>query len=339
MRASRLIHALDSGAIVLPPDGSVAVLRPRAGDDLGARPAARLRLFQGFRPDYDALAAAGYRVAPRPEGSHAAAVVCLPRARAEAEALIARAARMVPAGAPVIVDGDKIDGVDALWRACRARVELSAALSKAHGRIFAFAAPDEAAGVFADWAERGQPRRLAGGQQVTAGVFSADGVDPGSAMLAAALPARLPARVVDLGAGWGYLSVAALARAGVERLDLVEAEIVALDCAKANVIDARARFHWADATRFHPEGAAGAVIMNPPFHSGRNADPALGAAFIAAAAGMLAPSGTLWMVANRHLPYHAALDETFREVEEIGGDSRFRLVRAARPRDRRARAA
>ncbi|MDT9081655.1 methyltransferase, partial [Escherichia coli] len=80
--------------------------------------------------------------------------------------------------------------------------------------------------------------------------------------------------------------------------------------------DPRARFTWADATQGRP-GPFDAVVMNPPFHNGRAADPALGLAFIRAAAHALTPSGTLWMVANRHLPYEAALREAFREVEEV----------------------
>ena len=163
------------------------------------------------------------------------------------------------------------------------------------------------------------------------GVFSADGPDRGSVLLAAALPAKLPGRIVDLGAGWGFLARAILARDGVRQLDLVEAEAAALDCARRNVTDLRARFHWADAVSFRPEGVIDAVVCNPPFHVTRAAEPGLGAAFIKAAAAMLHPGGTLWLVANRHLPYGAVLTETFRDVEDIGGDGAFRLVRASRP--------
>ena len=95
--------------------------------------------------------------------------------------------------------------------------------------------------------------------------------------------------------------------------------------------DPRARFHWADAVSFRPEGVIDAVVCNPPFHVTRAAEPGLGAAFIKAAAAMLHPGGTLWLVANRHLPYGAVLTETFRDAEEIGGDGAFRLVRASRP--------
>jgi 16S rRNA (guanine1207-N2)-methyltransferase len=76
--------------------------------------------------------------------------------------------------------------------------------------------------------------------------------------------------------------------------------------------------------------------MNPPFHAGRAADPGLGRAMIEAAARALSPQGQLWLVANRHLPYEAALAELFRQVEEIGGDGGFKLLRAGLPLKARA---
>ncbi len=323
MRAARLALALDSGAFVLPDAGRIAVLRPRAGDDLSALPKARVVVVTGFRPDHEHFRAMGYEVATAMPDGAAAALVCLPRAKAEARALIAAACAALPAGAPVAVDGQKTDGIDAMLKDLRALVPVGEAIAKAHGRILAFpAAP------LPGWAA--QETRVEG-FVTRPGVFSADGPDRGSALLAAALPAKLPARVVDLGAGWGYLSRHILTRAGVKELHLVEAEAAALDCARANIDDPRAAFHWADATQWQVPHLAGAVICNPPFHSGREADPGLGLAFLRAAARMLAPDGTLWLVANRHLPYDAALRALFRNVEEIGGDGAFRLTRASHP--------
>jgi 16S rRNA (guanine1207-N2)-methyltransferase len=37
------------------------------------------------------------------------------------------------------------------------------------------------------------------------------------------------------------------------------------------------------------------------------------------------------MVANRHLPYEAELKTRFLQVEEIGGDARFKMLHASRP--------
>ena len=80
-----------------------------------------------------------------------------------------------------------------------------------------------------------------------------------------------------------------------------------------------------------PEPFYDRVVMNPPFHTTRDADPGLGIAFLRAAQRGLSPSGVLWLVANRHLPYDRVLAELFRTVEDVGADTAFRLIRAAGP--------
>ncbi len=325
MQSQRIDIALESGVFSIPPSGVIAVLRPRAGDDLSALPKDRVEVVTGFRPDHDHFAVQGYRTLAEAEGPWAAAVVCLPRARAAARALIALASAGVTPGGPVAVDGQKTDGIDSALKELRGRVDLSEPVSKAHGKLAVFAAGAD----FADW--RARPAELPGRFVTLPGVFSADGSDRGSEMLAAALPADLGGYIADAGAGWGWLSQAILTHPKVKRLDLIEAEAEALNCARQNVADERARFHWADATTFRPDRLLDHVVMNPPFHTGREADPNLGLNFIRAAARWLAPSGALWMVANRHLPYDRALPDLFREVREIGGDGAFRLTRAAFP--------
>jgi 16S rRNA (guanine1207-N2)-methyltransferase len=322
MRSARLDQALETGALSLPASGSIAVYRPRSGDDLSPLPRDRVVVLTGFRPDHDHFA---LRYAVTPAAPYAAAIVCLPRSREAGRALIARAAAEVAPGGWVAVDGQKTDGIDTALRDLRARVNLSEALSKAHGKLAVFAAgPD-----LSDWLAR--PVTVAGFQTLP-GVFSADGPDRGSALLAGALPEKLGGKVADLGAGWGFLAAEILKRPGVKRLDLVEAEADALDCARVNITDPRARFHWADATAWRPENLLDAVVMNPPFHTGREADPGLGAAFIRAARRMLAPDGSLWLVQNRHLPYDSALSESFLEYREVAGDGSFRVLHAQKPR-------
>lgn len=323
-RDARLDLAVDAGLI--PEKGRVAVFRPTAEDWFGPLDPARLHVLTGFRPDVDALSARGMACATAPDGRYAAALVCLPRARAAARDLIAQAVGC--SDGPVLVDGQKTDGVDAILRDCRAVAQVGEPVSKARGKLFTIdAAPEAVAG----W--RAAPIEVAPGFVTLPGVFSADGVDPGSAALAAALPATLPPRMADLGAGWGWLSAQVLARAGVASLDLIEAEATALDCARRNVTDPRARHVWADVTRHMPDTPFDGVVMNPPFHTARAGDPALGAAFIMAAARMLRPQGVLWMVANRHLPYAPVLDAHFRDIEELASTAPgFRLTRASHPR-------
>jgi 16S rRNA (guanine1207-N2)-methyltransferase len=324
---SRLSLALEGGEVRLPEIGRIAVFGPREGMDLGALPTERVCVLTGFKPDHDHFAALGYECAILPEGRFAASLVCLPRAKPLARAMLAQAAGVTDG--PVIVDGQKTDGIESALKDLRSRVEVTPPLSKAHGKIFSFTAQP----FFEDW--QGAPMQIEGGFVTRPGVFSADGIDPGSAMLAAQLPAKLGAEVADLGGGWGYLSHIVLQRDSVATLHLVEADHAALDCARKNVADARARFHWADVTRWQTPALLDTVVMNPPFHTARAADPSLGRAFISAAAGMLKPSGHLWLVSNRHLPYEVALDASFVEVEEVAGDSRFKVLHAARPKRQR----
>ena len=165
-------------------------------------------------------------------------------------------------------------------------------------------------------------------------MFSPDAVDPGSRRLAGALSAKIKGRVADLGAGWGWLALQALERAPeIEQIDLYDAESRALDAARMNLTDPRASFYWSDVTTLgRGVPPYDAVIANPPFHHGRAADPELGAGFIAAAARILKPSGQFLMVANRQLPYEAALEARFRHWERLSEDGAYKVIAASRPR-------
>lgn len=326
MIGDRLPLALQ--AVSLDGDGPVAVLHPAADADLSALDPARVQIVSPLAPVCTAFAARGFAVSPEfpKDVRFAASVVCLTRARSEAQALIAAA--MAQTDGPVIVDGQKTDGADSMLKALRTRAEVSAPISKAHGKVYWLAGGAD----FSDWAAG--PELHPGGFWTAPGVFSADGVDPASQLLVQALPETMSGHVVDLGAGWGFLSAHILTR-DVKSVHLVEAHDMALQCARHNVTDPRAQFHWADATTWKPAELVDTVVMNPPFHTWRTADPSLGRAFIAAAARMLKPHGTLWMVANRHLPYEEALAGAFTKVVDLNGDARFKLVRAERPKRKR----
>jgi len=325
MKASRLSLIIDSGALALPETGQIAVYGAGADDDLSALPKERCQIIQRFKPDYDALMARGFQVSVAASGPYAVAVVKLARSKTQTRMILAEAVAKTPNGL-IIVDGLKTEGADGFYKECRKRLAVSDAFSKAHGKLFWFTAE----AVFDDWADKG-PITLEDGFQTVAGVFSAEKIDRGSQALIAALPKKLPKRLADLGAGWGYLSRHILMREKIRELHLIEADFAALECARKNVTDERAHFHWADAARFSPEQPFDGIITNPPFHTSRKADPDIGRGFITAAAGMLTPSGQMWLVANRHLPYERTLAETFRNVEEIAGDNAFKILRATRP--------
>ncbi|SDX09570.1 16S rRNA (guanine1207-N2)-methyltransferase [Ruegeria halocynthiae] len=318
--SSRLNLALNSGLSLSQP---LTVLAPTADHDLSDLPR-ETQVVQPFKPFHDHFSAQGFAVIPESHDPCQNAIVFLPRAKALARALVYQACKR--ASGVVVVDGAKTDGIDSLLKDIRKRVVVEGPISKAHGKIIWF--PSDAT-AFADWAA--PKTQMADGFQTAPGVFSADGIDPASALLLKSLPKKLGSRIADLGAGWGFLS-ANLINDSLRSLHLVEADYTALTCARVNVSAACAQFHWADATIWAAPEPLDTVVMNPPFHTSRSADPALGQGFIVSAARNLKRTGSLWMVANRHLPYEAALGTAFAQVQEVAGDNRFKVFHASRPK-------
>jgi len=200
--------------------------------------------------------------------------------------------------------------------------------AKRHQRICVALKPANVIGLDAAIAE-GAPRRLDGdGLWTQPGVFSWDRLDPGSALLLKSLP-PLSGVGVDLGCGIGVLAHAVLASPKVTKLTLVDLDRRAVEAARRNVDDPRVEVLQADARR-GADLASGLdfVVTNPPFHETGNEDKGLGQAFITAAAGMLRKGGVLWIVANRHLPYEAVLNEHFKTVRPVADAGGFKVYEA-----------
>lgn len=286
---------------------------------------------QPMRPDFRTLEQAGFAAVPHiddaPEGRFDGVLVLLGRHRRVNEARIARAARLARPGAPVLVAGDKKLGAASARKWAAGRVTLMGALSKHHAQAFWFGAH---AAAFADVAlARTEP---APGLHAAPGMFSCDRVDPGSALLAQCIDARVNGAVADFGAGWGYLSFRLLQQGRPTALTLVEAHKPSLDQALANVAPWAGTIPvtgcWLDIGTEPVPGRFDWVVMNPPFHAGRQGDPELGQRFIAAAARALGRGGRLLMVANRHLPYEQTLDAHFARSQPLAGESGYKVIEA-----------
>ena len=184
-------------------------------------------------------------------------------------------------------------------------------------------------GIFNEWRTLGEPREIPNTHfTVQAGIFSSGHIDPGSQLLADHLPAHLHGQVADLGAGWGFLSDAVLKRCpNISHLELFEADARALACARKNLVT-HAReitFHWHDVTTGLP-AVYDAIIMNPPFHTGQATDVDLGRAFLKTAAASLKRGGKLLLVANRQLPYEAALEASGLAWRKITEDKIYKIL-------------
>lgn len=177
---------------------------------------------------------------------------------------------------------------------------------------------------------------------VRPGVFSADRLDPGSALLLAHLRAAgdptPPSRILDLGCGAGTLGLQAAALWPDATALLLDADLRAVHCARDNAerlgMQPRVAVRWWDASERVPRDAGGAVfdlvLINPPFHVGKQVDMGPAIAMFDHAAEALSPNGAALIVANRTLPYEPTLRGlgSLEVVEQARGFKLMRLTRA-----------
>jgi 16S rRNA (guanine1207-N2)-methyltransferase len=252
------------------------------------------------------------------------------RHRGQNELRIAEAIERVAQGGVILVAGGKEDGTDSLRKRIDTLVPLEGHLPKHHGVAFWFrrAGVEPAATLRA-----ANPDIVVESRFHTApGMFSFDRIDAGSRLLAANLPGDLKGNVADFCAGWGYLADAVATRsAALSGLDLYEADFEALEAARRNVRAAvEPGFIWIDLLTETVQRRYDVIVMNPPFHGGRAADPGIGAAMIRAVSKALKPGGRLVMVANRQLPYEQVLAAAFSSHAEIARDGMFKVLSARR---------
>ena len=201
-------------------------------------------------------------------------------------------------------------------------------ISKRHHRIVTAQRPATLIGLAEALAEGGP--RLSDELKVWTqpGVFSWDRLDPGTILLIEHLPA-LSGRGADFGCGLGFLSHAVLTSPAVEQLTLIDIDRRAVECAQHNIADPRARFIWGDVRDQHPDLAdLDFVVMNAPFHDAGQEERGLALRFVQRAAESLHKGGVCLMVANRHLPYEAALTPVFKHVALIVQTAGYKIYEA-----------
>ncbi|MCB1427649.1 MAG: class I SAM-dependent methyltransferase [Nitratireductor sp.] len=297
----------------------------------GAEPPlmAALSCEQGFKPLHLALARAGYDSVPQlREDAHEAALILATRSRKMNEMLLHRAWDSVKEGGAILVSGSKTDGIQALRKHAGECVSIDESISKHHAIAFVLTKAGGNPFPAADAATNG-------GTVARPGMFSADGPDSGSRLLAGAFGKWIRGKVGDFGAGWGYLGMELLkSEADPQLLICHEADYASLQAARANLHalapGVAKEFHWSDLTSENPGTGYDWIIMNPPFHAGRAQEPSIGIAFIATAAKALKPGGRLLMVANRKLPYEKPLAHHFRRVQTLTEADGFKVIEAMR---------
>ena len=175
---------------------------------------------------------------------------------------------------------------------------------------------------------------LDGAFQSQIGIYGWNKADQGSQLLCEYLPNDLHGLGADFGCGYGFLSRHILdTNPKVKKLCLIDADRRSVDLARTNTAGHAPKTHpvWDDLTApNHLPKNLDFVIMNPPFHSGKNTDSSIGVSFIKHAHQALKRYGRLYLVANTHLPYEQHISKLFHKYEVLAQKNGFKVICAGK---------
>lgn len=265
-----------------------------------------------------------------PKGQADLSLVLAGRHRRENEIMIARASAATRSDGAIYVAGDKTAGIASLRKFVSRHTRVDDAIAKYHAQVFrcwvSEALSSSATG-------KDQDESVAG-FETAPGMFSSGKIDTGSAVLARHVTEKITGSVADFGAGWGYLSRTILEQGRPASLALYESHWPSLQAAERNLsglgsgVDIKS--HWLDLTSEAVPRQFDWIVMNPPFHAGRKAEPSIGERFIQTASKALKPGGRLLMVANQTLGYERSLEAGFARFSELERDKGFKVLLAQR---------
>lgn len=166
------------------------------------------------------------------------------------------------------------------------------------------------------------------------GVFSRERLDIGTRVLLPCIP-KLPGipRIIDLGCGNGALGIQAALTHPDAAITFIDESFAAVASAQRNFTTAypgrEATFTVGDGLLDTPARCAELVLCNPPFHQQQVVGDEIALRMFAQSRRALVNGGSLLVVGNRHLGYHAKLRRSFRYVEQVGGNGKFVVLRAS----------
>ena len=168
------------------------------------------------------------------------------------------------------------------------------------------------------------------------GLFGWNKIDQGSQFLCAELPKilgalpRAPKSLLDLGCGYGYLSLMS------KRFDLDKRWATDNNAAAVRAASHNFALNKLDVTVVTDDCGANIrenfdlVLCNPPFHQGFSIDGDLTDKFLRNAHARLNPGGTAVFVVNQFIPLERKAKNRFKKVKLAADNGSFKLIQLTR---------
>jgi len=162
-------------------------------------------------------------------------------------------------------------------------------------------------------------------------VFAHGKLDEGTRLLLDALEIQPTDEALDIGCGAGYLGLYIARHAHKGHVIMVDASLATVALAQRNIQESglsNIEVLPSDGAQSVLSHRFDLVVTNPPFHQGGIQTTAIAERFISQAAQILRPTGRFYLVANRFLKYEPTLRTHFKKLDEVAGNTRFKILRA-----------
>ncbi|OOF66369.1 16S rRNA (guanine(1207)-N(2))-methyltransferase RsmC [Rodentibacter sp. Ppn85] len=158
------------------------------------------------------------------------------------------------------------------------------------------------------------------------GVFSANELDVGTALLLSTLNRAIKSKVLDLGCGAGVIGSMIKKINPKSNVTMTDIHAMALESARKTLLENQLEAEVFASDVFSDiEGKFDLIISNPPFHDGIDTAYQAVKTLITQAKRHLNQGGELRIVANAFLPYPALLQQYFGEFEVLAQTSKFKV--------------
>ena len=158
------------------------------------------------------------------------------------------------------------------------------------------------------------------------GVFSANELDVGTALLLSTLDNHIKGKVLDVGCGAGVIGALINKLNPTTQITMTDIHAMALESARKTLAENNLKGDVLSSDVFsHIEGKFDLIVSNPPFHDGIDTAYRAVKELITQAKWHLNQGGELRIVANAFLPYPDLLQQHFGEFHVLAQTGKFKV--------------
>lgn len=248
--------------------------------------------------------------------------------------VINAALEKLPPGGTLMLSGYKGDGIKTYIEKAATRAQGEVQIERDSGALLGIITRGAELGAPLNDMDYAQPRQIALSDEFTVwtkpGVFGWQKIDAGSAFLCEHLTQvwpQAPQHVLDLGCGYGYLTVRAAAQWPTAHFIATDNNIAATQICARNLQERKimGRVECSDVgDTLHAKFDA--ILCNPPFHQGFAHERALTEKFLRQTQRLLQRGGRALLVVNQFIGLEKIAEPLFKRVDVIASNKSFKLV-------------